>query len=371
MSAPLPREITIKFPPEDDQFFSDLRTEIRAYFKSTGQTIYGNATMYWKVCGLLAVYLGVYALPWFLTANSPWVIAAYAFLGMWSVFLGVNVGHDAAHHALFKNRKLNDVAMHIFDLLGLSSFNWKNRHVSGHHVFSNIMNFDPDIQQSAVVKIFPQDKRRSFHKWQWIYMTFIYAIFIPRWVFYRDFKDVFYENIGGFKNRPYPVFEVIKMTAFKVFYVTYTVALPTLLTGHSLATMVWAFAALMVASSATIVVVLLTTHMLDDSAFPDPDENGMMPYSWSKHQMMTTSDYATENRFVTHLFGGFNHHIIHHLFQHVCHVHYPAMTRILIEVAAKHNVTYRTKKRILPAMYSHFKLLYNNGLAPDQFAHDF
>jgi linoleoyl-CoA desaturase len=87
--------------------------------------------------------------------------------------------------------------------------------------------------------------------------------------------------------------------------------------------------------------------------------------------MMTTSDYATESLLVTHLFGGFNHHVIHHLFQHVCHVHYPAMTKILIEVAAKHNLTYRTKKRILPAMRSHFKLLYNNGLAPDQFTYDF
>jgi len=371
MISPKPTEVTIKFPPEEDDFFRDLRAEIRDYFKATGQSIYGNNTMYIKVAVLAMVYLGAYLLPWFLPANSLLVIITYAFLGMWSVFLGVNVGHDAAHHALFKNRRYNNLAMHIFDLLGLSSFNWKNRHVSGHHVFSNIMNYDPDIQQSAVVKIFPQDERRKFHKWQWLYMPFIYAIFIPRWVFYRDFKDVFFEFIGGFKNRPYPVFQVFKMTFFKVFYVTYLVVLPTIFTEHSLGTMIWALAALMVASSGTIVVVLLTTHMLDDSAFPDPDEFGMMPYSWSKHQMKTTSDYATENVFVTHLFGGFNHHVIHHLFQHVCHVHYPAMTRILIQVAAKHNVTYRTKKRILPAMRSHFRLLYNNGIAPDQFTYDF
>ena len=371
MSASKPSEVTLKFPPEDDQFFSDLRSEVRAYFQATGQSIYGNTTMHLKVVGLAAVYLAAYAFAWTLPANSWGVVATYAFLGVWSVFLGVNVGHDAAHHALFKNRKLNDVAMHIFDLLGLSSFNWKNRHVSGHHVFSNIMNYDPDIQQSAVVKIFPQDQRRPFHKWQWLYMPFIYAIFIPRWVFYRDFKDIFFEYIGGFKNRPYPLFEVFKMVAFKVFYVTYLVAIPTLWTAHDLGTMLWGFGALMVSSSATIVVVLLTTHMLEDSAFPDPDESGMMPYSWSKHQMMTTSDYATESLLVTHLFGGFNHHVIHHLFQHVCHVHYPAMTKILIDVAAKHNVTYRTKKRILPAMRSHFKLLYNNGLAPDQFTYDF
>ena len=107
------------------------------------------------------------------------------------------MGHDAAHNSLFKTKKYNQWFMYIFDLLGLSSFNWKNRHVSGHHVFSNIMEYDPDIQQSAVVKIFPQDKTRSFHRFQWIYMPFIYAIFIPRWVFYRDFKDIFYTRIGG------------------------------------------------------------------------------------------------------------------------------------------------------------------------------
>ena len=46
MSASKPSEVTLKFPPEDDQFFSDLRSEVRAYFQATGQTIYGNTTMH-------------------------------------------------------------------------------------------------------------------------------------------------------------------------------------------------------------------------------------------------------------------------------------------------------------------------------------
>ena len=93
-----PDEVTLKFPPEDDTFFSDLRSEIRAYFQSTGQTVYGNSAMYLKVVGLVVVYLGAYGLTWWLSPNSWWVVANYAFLGVWSVFLGVNVGHDAAHH---------------------------------------------------------------------------------------------------------------------------------------------------------------------------------------------------------------------------------------------------------------------------------
>ena len=352
---------TITFPPENDEFFNDLRSEVLAYFQETGQSIYGNKWMSLKMAALFIVYILVFTIP-FVFKVEPWhILLSYAFLGIWGVFLGVNVGHDAAHNSLFKIKKHNQWFMYIFDLLGLSSFNWKNRHVSGHHVFSNIMEYDPDIQQSVVVKIFPQDKRRKIHRFQWLYMPLIYSIFIPRWVFYRDFKDLFYKRIGGFNNRPYPVSEVIKMIAFKIFYVSYMVLLPCYASGLNLGVFIWAFTLLMVFSSLTIVVILLTTHMLEDSYFPEPDNNGVMPYSWSKHQVLTTSDYATDSKVISHLFGGFNHHVIHHLFQNICHIHYPQLTRILKTVAKKHDVPYQSRKYIIPAMYSHFKLLYNNG----------
>ena len=354
--------LKITFPPEDDGFYADLRKEVNAYFKSRKETHYGNAKMYFKMALLFSIYIVVYLVPFIFEVSPKQVYGCYIFLGIWGLFLGVNVGHDAAHNALFKNPKYNSFFMYIFDLLGLSSFNWKNRHVKGHHVFSNIMEYDPDIQQSAVVKIFPQDKHRPFHRIQWLYMPIIYAIFIPRWVFYRDFKDVFHNEIGGFKNRPYPSFEVVKMVFFKLTYLSYMILLPAFVSGLSVSVFIWAMVLLMVCSSLTIAVVLLTTHMLEDSHFPEPDENGLMPYSWSKHQILTTSDYATNNLLISHLFGGFNHHVIHHLFQHVCHIHYPAMTKILIRVAAKHSVPYQSHKYIVPAIFSHLKLLYNNGL---------
>lgn len=352
----------ITFPPENDGFFAELREEVNAYFKKSGKSIYGNTSMYLKIACLFVVYVFVFSIPFIFPVEPSHIFLCYSFLGIWGVFLGVNVGHDAAHNSLFKTKKYNQWFMYIFDFLGLSSFNWKNRHVSGHHIYSNIMEYDPDIQQSAVVKIFPQDKTRSFHKFQWIYMPLIYAIFIPRWVFYRDFKDIFFTRIGGFYNRPYPILEIVKMLAFKVFYIFYMVIVPYWFTEQTILVFIASFLLLMVCSSLTIIVILLTTHMLEDSHFPDPDENGLMPYSWSKHQVLTTSDYATDSGIITHLFGGFNHHVIHHLFQHICHIHYPELTLILKKVAKKYNVQYQSRKYILPAMYSHFKLLYNNGL---------
>ena len=103
--------------------------------------------------------------------------------------------------------------MYIFDVLGLNSFNWKNRHVSGHHNYSNIMEYDPDIQQSPVVKIFPQDKTQVIIVFNG-YICLLYMPFLYLMDFYRDFKDIF-RKVGGFINRPYPFYEVIKMIVFQ------------------------------------------------------------------------------------------------------------------------------------------------------------
>ena len=355
--------VNITFPPEDDNFYADLRAEVDAYFKARGETHHGNRLMHLKVAVLVVGYLTAFGL--ILTASHPNMLwGCYAFLGFWGVFLGLNVGHDAVHYALFKNRAWNRWAMHVFDFLGLSSYNWKKRHVGGHHIFPNIMSYDPDIQQSKVVKIYPQDEHRAMYRFQWLYMPLIYAIFTLRWVFYRDFKDVMSERIGGVNNRPYPKREVVKMVIFKLSYVALMVVLPWQVTGMSLGTVALGFVILQFCASLTMTVVLLSSHIDEHSHFPEPDETGMMPHSWSKHHMLTTSDYATESFWVTHLFGGINHHVIHHLFQHVCHIHYPALTRILKEVAAKHRVPYRSTKYFFPAMYSHFRLLYKNGVPP-------
>lgn len=350
----------ITFPPEDDNFYADLKKEVTNYFKSRGITHHGNRRMHLKMLLLFAVYFGAYGI--LLFSSTPWLIwGCFATLGFWSVFLGLNVGHDAVHFALFKNRSLNRWFMHVFDLLGLSSYNWKKRHVGGHHIFPNIIHHDPDIQQTRVVKIFPQDEHRSMYKYQWLYMPLIYAIFTLRWVFYRDFKDILSKRIGGVDNRPYPPVEVVKIVLFKIGYLTLMLAIPWWSTGLSFGEIVLGFLILQFCASLTMTVVLLSAHIDEHSHFPEPDDNGVMPHSWAKHHMLTTSDYATESFWVTHLLGGINHHVIHHLFQHVCHIHYPSLTRILKKVADQHDVPYRSSKYFLPAMRSHFRLLYQNG----------
>ena len=138
----------IKFQPESDDFYSELRTEVMNHFKTKANSTFGNKAMYIKIVLFFMVFFLSYFSIFLLGNNPAYFAVIYSFIGIWGVFLGLNVGHDAAHNALFKTRKYNRWLLHVFDLIGTNSFNWKNRHVGAHHLYPNIMDFDSDIHSS-------------------------------------------------------------------------------------------------------------------------------------------------------------------------------------------------------------------------------
>ena len=81
----------ITFPPENDGFFAELREEVNAYFQNNGKSIYGNTRMYLKIAGLFIVYIFVFSIPFIFSIKPYHVFLCYSFLGIWGVFLGVNV----------------------------------------------------------------------------------------------------------------------------------------------------------------------------------------------------------------------------------------------------------------------------------------
>lgn len=350
-----------KFLKEPNPFFMELKTAVEDYFKDNKISYKGNSAMKIKISVMFFIYLLAYSCIYFLPTQTSTLFIIYSLIGGWSVLLGLNIGHDAAHNAIFKNNSHNKYLLYIFELLGTNSYNWKNRHLGAHHAFPNIMNHDSDIQQTNVVKIFPKDEHKFYHAFQHIYMPVIYLLYIFRWVIYRDFKDARSEKIGSFDNRNYPIRELLKMIFFKLFYLSYMILFPFLFLDYSIGTLLLAFFILTVSGSLVITMVLLSTHVGEDANFPEADENGLMPHSWSYHQVITAADFGTESWMLNQLFGGFNHHVIHHLFPHICHIHYPQLTPILQEKAKKYNLPYRHKKYLFAAMFSHFKLLFENG----------
>ena len=67
-------------------------------------------------------------------------------MGFLAAEVGVSIQHDANHGAYHSNPAVNKWVGATLDMAGSSSFIWKQQHVFGHHVFTNIDGVDPDIR---------------------------------------------------------------------------------------------------------------------------------------------------------------------------------------------------------------------------------
>ena len=106
---------------------------------------------------------------------------------------------------------------------------------------------------------------------------------------------------------------------------------------------------------------LVSAHVGEHAKFPEPDKNGLMQTSWVRHQLITTTDFSTESSFITHLFGGFNHHVVHHVFPDISYVHYPVLTKILKTTCKEYNMPYADNPSMMKAVWSHLKFLKLQG----------
>ena len=110
-----------------------------------------------------------------------------------------------------------------------------------------------------------------------------------------------------------------------------------------------------------LALVFQLAHIVEGTHFPSPDEKGMLGSSWETHQMYTTADFACENRFVNYFFGGLNFQIEHHLFPHICHVHYTAIAPIVKQTAEEFNLPYYSHPTYFGAIGSHIRMLKKFG----------
>ena len=81
------------------------------------------------------------------------------------------------------------------------------------------------------------------------------------------------------------------------------------------------------------------------------------------HQLLTTSDFARNNRFITWFVGGLNFQIEHHLFPSICHIHYKNLSYIVEKTAKDFNLPYNLKPTFGDALRSHIKRLKELGRA--------
>jgi len=156
---------------------------------------------------------------------------SYSLMGILVDLNFLNVIHEAVHHTLFRNRTLNQLFVHFFDILGANSYIWRTRHVRMHHNYPNVLEWDSDFEQSPMARVFPGAPFSKWHRYQHIYLPLFYPLFLFNWLFIRDFKDFFRKGQLVRKVTEIPEIEYVKLFVCKGFFIVYLVLIPKLVLG--------------------------------------------------------------------------------------------------------------------------------------------
>jgi linoleoyl-CoA desaturase len=331
------------------------------YFRTGGLSIHANAEMMAKT--ILAFLLWTATYVWLIAGNlTPLgVIGVYLVHGVAQLFMTFNIGHDANHGAYSKRKSVNHALSFVFDLCGGSSYMWRLMHNASHHSFVNVQGADTTLISGSLFRFSPHDPRRSFQRYQHLYAPLVYSLCTLDWVFAKDYRWLSHRTFGNRRIHAHPVSALIALFAGKAFYYTYMLVIPLLVLKTPWYAVLAGFTIMHLFLGFMLALIFQPNHFNEWAAFPVAQEDGAIANDFVRHIFDTTLDYAGAHPIITWFLGGLNLHVIHHMFPRICHVHYPALTRILKSTAEEFGLHYREAPSIRGAFVDHLRWLRTLG----------
>jgi linoleoyl-CoA desaturase len=349
---------TIKYHNHDAHpFFTEVRVRSEAMFKANGKSRFGGAALYWKTVFWFAVYWGFYTVivsgivP-FPFSLLPWMVFGFAML-----LISLNIGHDASHGCFSPSKRVNQIFAYVFEMIGTSSYLWGIMHNKAHHGYVNLHANDVAIQTEPMLRLSEEAPLYPWHRWQHIYAFPLYGISTLFWVLLKDFKFISRPKIGPFETQPHPWYQIVSLIFFKLVYFGYIIVIPALVSGAPFWQILLGFLAMHLTMGITLGLTFQTTHAVEETLPPRWMEPGIIDNTWAIHVLESTSDFNTQSKVLNFLYGGLNTHVAHHLFPHFSHVHYPAISKIIAEVAKEQDLPYVVNKNMWVAAWSHILFL--------------
>ena len=293
------------------------------------------------------------------TTSPPAVIAASISLGLAAAGIGFCIMHDANHGAFARSRAVNRVAAYSLDLIGGSSYVWRVKHLA-HHTYTNVADHDPDIDALPFARFEPTQARRSWHRFQHVYIWALYAAVTIRWQAVTDFTFLARGSVGRSRFQRPRGWDLAGFVAGKAFFVAWALVLPLQL--HSPAHVLVVFALVSAVASLALTVTFQLSHCLEE-AETLPSEVSSGTREWHVHQVLATSDFAPSNHLVRWYVGGLNHQIEHHLFPRVPHTLHPRLADVVRRTAADCGMPYTAHPSAWSALRSHTRWLRQMGAA--------
>jgi linoleoyl-CoA desaturase len=348
----------IRFAKRDaTRFVEETKSRVAAYFEETGRSQKADFGMVLKTIIILTVAIGSYAM---ILSNqfTPWQMLGLAMvMGVAMAGIGFSIAHDALHGGYSSNQRINRMLGFTFDLSGANGYMWKITH----NVIHNIHGIDEDLTVSPLLRLSPGAERKWFHRYQHLYGFAAYSMATINWIFVKDYQQFLKKDLGPYKDKKHPRSEWFNLIWTKAFCYTYMIIIPLIVLDIAWWQFLIGFLAMHLVAGTILGVIFQLSHVVEGTEFPLPDEAGQMENQWVIHEMETTADFAHGNKVLSWYIGGLNYQIEHHLFPQICSIHYPAIAKIVEEVAAETGVPYNNAPTLRAAIKSHYNMLKQLG----------
>ncbi len=357
---------SVRFVTKDQSvFFATLRTRVNQYFKENNISRFGNHELTIKTVALLSVYLFSYLAIIFLNLNA-WAMLPFALLmGISMAGIGMSVMHDALHRAYSKNTWVNKLMGKTIYLLGGNAFVWNIQHNVLHHTYTNIHGMDEDIGTKVVIRLSRQAPLRSFHRYQHIYVFFLYG-FMTLKLLTNDFSKLlnYYKSGMAKPQHASPDWQYIKLISLKLLYLFFTVVIPIMVTSLLWWQVLIGFLLMHMTAGYILSIIFQMAHIVEGADQPMPNPQGQIENAWAIHQLQTTANFSRNSRILNWFAGGLNFQIEHHLFPNISHVHYRKISAIVKKTAEDFHLPYNVKPTLGHALQSHIRMLKVLGTTP-------
>lgn len=355
---------TVRFNKKDQpEFFKELNRRVNQYFKENKISKQGNAKMIFKTIVMLVVYLTPLALMLTGVVTGFWpTIAMWTIMGFGMSGIGTSVMHDAIHGAYSSKPMVNRMVGYIINLVGGYHVNWKIQHNVLHHSYTNIQDFDEDIDK-GVMRFSPTQDHKSIFRFQVFYAPILYCILTIYWYLIKDFEQLYKFNKRGLlADQGLNFWTALAGILFhKAWYFVLFIGLPLKFIALPASQIILGFLLMHFICGMLLALIFQTAHVLEETNFYKVDEDCSVENNWAIHQLRTTANFAKNSTFFAWCIGGLNHQIEHHLFPHICHVHYPQIAGIVEQTATEYGIPYYQHKTFFGAIKSHFTLLNQLG----------
>lgn len=344
----------VQFSKPQGEFFSTLRKSVQNYFDENQLETSGNWKLYVKAAIIITSYIAIYCTIMLLPIPGYVALILSGTLGFVQALVGFNIMHDACHESFSTKKSVNYFFGLSMNALGSDAFMWRQKHNLVHHTYTNIDGIDDDIAKTPFLRMSDSQPRFKAHRFQHIYMSFLYGISTIYWVLVKDFEDYimgsrFSVEVGKMKAFEHVIFWTTRLVYFGLYLV-----LPAFVWG--IGWTILGFVLMHMMLGLTMSFVFQLAHVVENVEFEHCHSKELIiENEWAVHQLATTSDFAVDNKVVSWFVGGLNYQVEHHLFPRISHVHYPAIQKIVAQTCEEFGVNYYSYPTTRQAIASHFR----------------